>query len=182
MGVFRAEDAFAVGEGLSVEGGGLLIFPQASQALGEVVAADESVGVLVAKMNCSSRQHVLNGIFRPHPALLERHRVMLEMWPGFVAVSCAVPGFRTTRWPGAGTATRPAGPRRTGSAGRMFGIAVLLGEALETGDRATVGALTCPVCGTAAFADAGRRREAVFCSARCRTLAWRVQADRRDPT
>lgn len=64
----------------------------------------------------------------------------------------------------------------------MFGIAVLLGEALETGDRATVGALTCPVCGTATFVGAGRRRDAVFCSARCRTLAWRVRADRRDPT
>ncbi|MDJ0347208.1 MULTISPECIES: hypothetical protein [unclassified Streptomyces] len=41
----------------------------------------------------------------------------------------------------------------------MFSLAVLLGEALETGDRAMIRALTCPVCGMATFAGAGHRRD-----------------------
>lgn len=65
-----------------------------------------------------------NGLFWPHPALVDHHRVMLETWPGSAAVPCAVLGFRTMRWPGVGTATRPAGPRRTGSAGRQSGCSV----------------------------------------------------------
>lgn len=36
--------------------------------------------------------------------------------------------------------------------------------------RATMG---CPVCGTVVWKRTRRRRDAVYCSARCRTRAWR---------
>ncbi|PWS50891.1 hypothetical protein DLE01_15710 [Streptomyces sp. FT05W] len=94
---------------------------------------------------------------------------------------CALCGARLPRDAVAGrrycdAACRAQAYRERRAAERMFGVGVLLGGALETGDRATVRELTCPVCGTVTFAGAGRRRDAVFCSGRCRTRAWRTRA------
>ncbi|MFE5562897.1 hypothetical protein [Streptomyces sp. NPDC056544] len=61
--------------------------------------------------------------------------------------------------------------RRT--AGRMLGLGLMLGEAEWNGDTGMIRLLTCPVCGRLAFAGASRRQDAMYCSGRCRSRAWR---------
>ncbi|KND38216.1 hypothetical protein IQ60_00115 [Streptomyces europaeiscabiei] len=86
------------------------------------------------------------GLFGLHPALPERHRVMLETRPGFAAAPLCGAGLPNDSVAGrryCDAACRAQAYRERRAAERMFSIAVLLGEALETGDRATVRAPTC---------------------------------------
>ncbi|MFC7794168.1 hypothetical protein [Streptomyces cinereoruber] len=60
----------------------------------------------------------------------------------------------------------------------MLGLGLMLGEAEWNGDTGIVRLLTCPVCDRLVFAGPGRRRDAVYCSGRCRSRAWRRRAAR----
>jgi hypothetical protein len=67
--------------------------------------------------------------------------------------------------------------RRT--ANRIMGLGLMLGEADWNGDTGMIRLLTCPVCGGMTFAGGDRRRDALYCSGRCRSRAWRLRAARR---
>ncbi|BAJ25871.1 hypothetical protein KSE_76560t [Kitasatospora setae KM-6054] len=62
---------------------------------------------------------------------------------------------------------------------RRLDFLTLLGQAHYASHRRLIRALTCPVCGRATMARASRRRDAVYCSGRCRSRAWRQRASRR---
>lgn len=56
---------------------------------------------------------------------------------------------------------------------RVIGLGLVLAEAEWNGDTAVIDMLTCRECGWATFPGGGRRRDALYCSGRCRTRAWR---------
>ncbi|MFD4764243.1 hypothetical protein ACFWOJ_37145 [Streptomyces sp. NPDC058439] len=62
---------------------------------------------------------------------------------------------------------------------RIMGLALMLREAEWNDDTGMIRLLTCPVCGRMTFAGGGRRRDAVYCSGKCRSRAWRRHTARR---
>ncbi|GAA2904662.1 hypothetical protein GCM10010524_40660 [Streptomyces mexicanus] len=62
---------------------------------------------------------------------------------------------------------------------RVMTLAMMLADAEWTGDTGMIRLLTCPECGRITFAGGDRRRDAVYCSGRCRSRAWRRRAARR---
>ncbi|WP_326594342.1 hypothetical protein [Streptomyces sp. NBC_01294] len=55
-------------------------------------------------------------------------------------------------------------------------LGLMLAEAEWNGDTRMISLLTCPECGLITFAGGGRRQDAVYCSGRCRSRAWRRRA------
>ncbi|WP_030753210.1 hypothetical protein [Streptomyces sp. NRRL S-31] len=62
---------------------------------------------------------------------------------------------------------------------RIMTLAMMLADAEWTGDTGMIRLLTCPECGQITFAGGDRRQDAVYCSGRCRSRAWRRRAARR---
>ncbi|MCY0954114.1 hypothetical protein [Streptomyces sp. H27-S2] len=77
-----------------------------------------------------------------------------------------------------GDACRAQAYRSRQSARRIWRLGLMLGEAESTGDAGMVRLLTCPVCGQITFAGGDRRRDAVYCSGRCRSRPWRHRTAR----
>ncbi|MCX5166151.1 hypothetical protein OOK39_44735 [Streptomyces sp. NBC_00264] len=67
-------------------------------------------------------------------------------------------------------------------ADRIWRLGLMLAEAEAIGDTGMIRLLTCPVCGRITFAGGDRRRDALYCSGRCRSRAWRRRAARRART
>ncbi|MER6092415.1 hypothetical protein [Streptomyces bluensis] len=64
-------------------------------------------------------------------------------------------------------------------ADRIMGLAMMLADAEWNDDTGIIRLLTCPECGHITFAGGDRRRDAVYCSGRCRSRAWRRRTARR---
>ncbi|WP_055523201.1 hypothetical protein [Streptomyces graminilatus] len=62
---------------------------------------------------------------------------------------------------------------------RIMTLAMMLGDAEWNDDTGMIRLLTCPECGHMTFAGGHRRQDAVYCSGRCRSRAWRRRAARR---
>ncbi|MFE5563126.1 hypothetical protein [Streptomyces sp. NPDC056544] len=64
-------------------------------------------------------------------------------------------------------------------ADRSFALGLMLAEAEWNGDTRMISILTCPECDRITFAGSSRRQDAVYCSGRCRSRAWRRRTARR---
>lgn len=62
---------------------------------------------------------------------------------------------------------------------RIMTLAMMLADAEWNDDTGIIRLLTCPECGQITFAGGHRRQDAVYCSGRCRSRAWRRRAARR---
>jgi len=72
-----------------------------------------------------------------------------------------------------GSACRAKAYRERQTTERIGALGRLLLKAEATDDKRLLRRLLCPVCGRMTYAAGSRRRDAVYCSARCRDRAYR---------
>ncbi|MFF0107311.1 hypothetical protein [Streptomyces hirsutus] len=72
-----------------------------------------------------------------------------------------------------GPACRAQAYRERQATERIGALGRLLLKAVATDDKRLLRRLTCPVCGRMTYAAGSRRRDAKYCSVRCRDRAYR---------
>ncbi|MFE3906664.1 GntR family transcriptional regulator [Streptomyces sp. NPDC059153] len=98
-------------------------------------------------------------------------------WPGALDTVARDPGGMA-RLRFCDDACRAQAYRDWQVADRTWRLGLTLAEAEPIGDTGMIRLLTCPVCGRITSAGGDRRRDASYCSGRCRSRAWRRRATR----